>query len=318
MIVKSLSAMIAVFLLCSVASAQSYSIRVTNNTNLRATFSTRSRIVETVPAGTTLQVVSAFNRWLQINRNGNDVWMADWVAYTRVEGGQQTQSQTQTSSQIDNCCFVDRQCNTDQEWTDGYWAFQNNQCVAPTQVRSSTSSQPASSEPSQVNNCCFVGWVCNTDAEWSAGFHAFQQNRCTHTWVEIIGPPHFLSQVQSTLDRIESGAPHWYQYAASSGLRRIEYTADGGFGGFADRTMTMYSSGINDNPMYFLSAIVHETCHAAMWTAGLAVQGWRNEAPCVQAQIDVISTIDPRDGNLWGLRHLMANIENPEYWWWTD
>ena len=55
------------------AAAQEYSVRVTNKTNLRATYSTRSRIVETVPSGTTLYVISAFNRWLQINRNGNDV-----------------------------------------------------------------------------------------------------------------------------------------------------------------------------------------------------------------------------------------------------
>ena len=187
MIVKSLSAMIAVFLLCSVAAAQSYSIRVTNTTNLRATYSTRSRIVEAVPSGTTLQVISAFNRWLKINRNGNDVWMADWVAHTRVEGGQQTQ--TQTSSQIDNCCFVDRQCNTDQEWTDGYWAYQNGQCTAPTQVQTTTATQPTGGEPSQVNNCCFAGWNCATDDDWVAGFHAYQTNQCKHPGIAIEGSP---------------------------------------------------------------------------------------------------------------------------------
>ena len=47
---------VVVFVLSNVASAQSYSIRVTNTTNLRATYSTRSRIVEAVtfryyPAG---------------------------------------------------------------------------------------------------------------------------------------------------------------------------------------------------------------------------------------------------------------------------
>ena len=75
---------VAVFVLSNVASAQGYSIRVTHNTNLRSTYSVQGNIVETVPSGTTLQVISAFNRWLQINRNGNDVWMASWVSHTRV------------------------------------------------------------------------------------------------------------------------------------------------------------------------------------------------------------------------------------------
>ena len=76
---------IVAILLCGVVSSQNYSIRVTYNTNLRASFSLESAIIETAPAGTTLQVVGSHSRWLRINRNGNDVWMADWVAYTRVE-----------------------------------------------------------------------------------------------------------------------------------------------------------------------------------------------------------------------------------------
>ncbi|MCY4021243.1 MAG: hypothetical protein OXG39_17690 [Chloroflexi bacterium] len=48
--------------------------------------------------------------------------MADWVAYIRVEDGA-AMTQTQTAASIDNCCFVDRQCQTDQDWTEGYWEF---------------------------------------------------------------------------------------------------------------------------------------------------------------------------------------------------
>ena len=35
-----------------------------------------------------------------------------------------------TSSQTDNCCSIDRQCNTDEQWIRGWWAFRNNQCAA--------------------------------------------------------------------------------------------------------------------------------------------------------------------------------------------
>ena len=105
--------MTAVLVLCSVASAQGYSIRVTYDTNLRAAASLSGTIVETASSGTALQVVGNANRWLKINRNGSEVWMANWVSYTRVEGSAQTPSQV--ASNIDNCCFVDRLCTSDQE-----------------------------------------------------------------------------------------------------------------------------------------------------------------------------------------------------------
>ena len=168
---------IVAILLCGVVSSQNYSIRVTNNTNLRASFSLESAIIETAPAGTTLQVVGSHSRWLRINRNGNDVWMADWVAYTRVEEG--VPSQGQTASDIDNCCFVDRQCSSDQEWTDGYWAYQNGQCPAPAQSQTPTSSQPVSGVPAQIDNCCFVDRQCHTDQDWTDGYWAFQNNQCS-------------------------------------------------------------------------------------------------------------------------------------------
>ena len=75
--------MIIVFMLYSVASAQEdYYIRTNARINLRATYSLEGEKVETVEAGTILHVVGRFNRWLKIDRNGNEVWMADWVDYT--------------------------------------------------------------------------------------------------------------------------------------------------------------------------------------------------------------------------------------------
>ena len=76
------------------------------------------------------------------------------------------------SAQIDNCCFVDRQCSSDQEWTNGYWAFQNGQCAAP-----APSGQPANSS-APVDNCCGIDRQCSTDAEWLSGWRAYQNNQC--------------------------------------------------------------------------------------------------------------------------------------------
>ena len=164
-------------LLCS-ASAQSYSIRVIFNTNLRSSNSLTASIVETAPAGTILTVLGEVGRWLQINRNGATVWMASWVRHERVEVSQQTQTPQQQTN-IDNCCFVDRQCSTDQEWTDGYWAFQNSQCAAPVQTAAQpqTSAAPVTA-PSGVDNCCQVNRQCHSNDDWVRGFYDFRDNQC--------------------------------------------------------------------------------------------------------------------------------------------
>ena len=173
---RSLAAIAFAFILCAVTAAQGYSIRIDFNTNLRAGASLQARIVETAPAGSTLHVVGELGRWLRINRNGNEVWMASWVRHSRVEDSSQASSGT--AAQIDNCCFVDRECTTDQEWTDGYWAFQNGQCAAPSTSQADTSAQPAVTEAGPIDNCCFAGWHCQTDEEWTNGYWAFRDNQC--------------------------------------------------------------------------------------------------------------------------------------------
>ena len=162
------------------ASAQGYAIRVTYNTNLRAAPSLDGRYVTTAKAGSVLQVLDQSNRWLRISRDGRDLWMAGWVSYNRVEASAPTQRQT--TSIIDNCCFVDRQCHTDKEWADGYWAFQNGQCAAPAQTRVSTQPDAAASAavttPAIIDNCCYAGWQCHTDEQWSSGYEAYQKDQC--------------------------------------------------------------------------------------------------------------------------------------------
>ena len=81
------------------------------------------------------------------------------------------------ASDIDNCCFIDRHCQSEQEWIDGYWAYQNNQCVAPAPSQTVASS-PTGGVSSQIDNCCFVDRQCSTDQQWSDGYWAFQNSQC--------------------------------------------------------------------------------------------------------------------------------------------
>ena len=171
-------ALVLAMLLGSMVSAQNYNIRVAFNTKLRSAASLEANIVESAPAGTILNVLGEAGRWLQISRNGATVWMASWVRHQRVDTSQQTQAPQQQTT-IDNCCFVDRQCNTDQDWTDGYYAFQNGQCAAPAQTQTQTTTQPVTTiAPAVIDNCCFVDRQCSTDQDWTAGYYAFRDGQC--------------------------------------------------------------------------------------------------------------------------------------------
>ena len=90
--IRLLAVILAVFAVCSIASAQAYFIRAEGRNNLRSCAGFGCRVVETAPIGTVLEVVGEYNRWLKINRNGEEVWMANWIDYSRVEPGESTSS----------------------------------------------------------------------------------------------------------------------------------------------------------------------------------------------------------------------------------
>ena len=314
--------MTALFVLCNVALAQEYFIRTNGRINLRDAPGLTGDIVETVPSGTVLQVVGEFNRWLQINRNGNEVWMADWVSYTRSD---QTQSQPQ-SSQIDNCCFVDRQCNSDAEWTSGYWAFQNNQCNAPLQSRPEISSQPASTDQSQIDNCCYLDWQCNTDQEWAKGYAAYQIDHCdVPEGLLIEGPADFLSLMKAAINVLRDRAPAWYAYAIDN-LDKIRLIPEGNRSSVRSRSRTWtvshsraFSSSGERAVIWQAGSMVHEACHVHRSKAGLITGGQEGETACLRVQIEAVAALDPGDrlGFVSSMRHVLANIHKPEYQWWN-
>ncbi|MYD11703.1 MAG: hypothetical protein F4X02_16860 [Chloroflexi bacterium] len=120
----------------------------------------------------------------------DDEWTAGYYAFQNGQCAAGPQAQTQTtssssptvadaSSQVNNCCFVDRQCTNDHEWTAGYWAHQRGQCASSGQEQSSSgSSSTVAAASSEVNNCCFVNRQCTNDHEWIAGYWAYQNSQC--------------------------------------------------------------------------------------------------------------------------------------------
>ncbi len=324
------------------ASAQTHHIRVTFNTNLRDTYNLRGKIVETAPAGTTLRVVGRSKQWLKIDRNGIAVWMADWVSYTPVETGKQTPSQTvgSGSSQIDNCCFVDRQCNSDSDWTDGYWAFQNGQCSAPSQTLTQTSAQPASIGQSQIDNCCFVDRQCNSDSDWSDGYWAFQNGQCdapaqTHSqtpvapWtshgLSIEGSEAFIALITEALNLLRTRSQKWYDHV-TSGADRIIEDEDSYTMGVLVSTRTILSAPYRRRVEYrshweavmsTLSGLTHEACHIHRHEAGFEYGPYTKvseELACIQTEKEMLRAIGvspyPRIHGVIGPTHCDGSLEN--------
>ena len=139
---RKLFVMLVMMLFTSLIDAQpaDYHIRVDNPVNLRVSYSLNSAVYESVPAGTTLHVVyeGTQGNWLQIERNGTKVWMARWLSYSRVaDPSAQTVALSSSAPaapaasapvNVDNCCFVNMQCATDEEWRAGWHAYRANQC----------------------------------------------------------------------------------------------------------------------------------------------------------------------------------------------
>lgn len=316
---KLILLMIAVCVLPAVASAQSYSIQVTYNTNLRASSSLEARIIETARAGTTLHVEGSRDRWLQINRNGNQVWMASWVGHTRVNGAvSPVNTQPQATTNVDNCCFVDRQCNSDHEWTDGYWAFQNGQCAAPVQAQTLT--QSVSVDDGQADNCCFLGWQCNTNDEWASGFHQHRLGQCEHRGVSLEGSEQFKAKMSAGLRLLRDRTPHWYSYTLDGLAKvqempgiRIRVTASNGLLRWGTDTGVLRRG----RPASIGALLAHEACHVHRGRSGQQIGGVVGETACVQLEIQVLDELGSVPGRRSHLQYLLENIHDPAVQWWN-
>ena len=227
--VTRIAILIALCMFAALASAQSYSIRANRGLNLRAEPSRTASIAETIHSGTVLQVVGESGRWLKIDRNGREVWLADWVDFSRVDDSAPPASPAlpAPTGPIDNCCYVDRQCHSDLEWMGGWHAFQNGQCAAPAPPQPVTPAQPGSSAPANVDNCCLVDRQCSSDQEWMGGWHAYQNGQCaapgqpqratpSGSLPRIEGSDIFIGHIIASLNWLKRVSPEWYNYIRSA------------------------------------------------------------------------------------------------------
>ena len=256
--------------------AQTYSIRVEFNTNIRAEPSQDAPRSETVAAGTVLEVISEFNGWLRVNR-GAEAWMAGWVRHERVE------TPAGTAKLIDNCCGIDRQCHNDQDWEAGYWAFQDGQC--PARAVHTQTETPMSTQPdANVDNCCFIGWQCHSQQDWIYGYRAYQQGQCeagtnppgqsqpapsSHGRVRISQlSDGFAKMVNRAFELLRTRAPQWYAYAVN-GLNEVREAHNiESSHVFASTAVAVYHHAphsirpyIPQDDITMAEFLVHEACH---------------------------------------------------------
>lgn len=244
-----------------------------------------------------------------------------------------------SAQDIDNCCFVDRQCHNDQDWADGYYAFQNNQCAAPGQT--GASAQPAGGVPAQIDNCCFVDRQCHNDQDWTAGYYAFQNNQCQapaqsvrsvdqadikRRALRIEGSARYLAAVNAALDLFKARAPHWYVYTVFGhdwSLELPEGTIVSPPPHVKLHLYTLAGSHLLDDICWFASHLVHYAAHNYQDERNMASGGSRvkllsleDEREALTVQIEALEATCPGHGTLPWWREILANIDNPEYQWW--
>ena len=286
---KWLAVLLAILLSASVALAESYQIQVAWQTRLREQPNVNAAIAEVMPAGSVLTVVGRFNRWLKIDLNGRTVWLADWVDYTRLDASPPPSAPQNTApSQIDNCCFVDRQCQSERDWVDGYWAYQRQECPAQ--------AAPESALP-------------------TTGGHP----------MIIQGSYLFMGIVTDALDALQKRAPHWYGYVTRHLNLVVEANLDIGcshrpqagtccltnYGKlpYFDRERNMFS---------YVSSLVHYACHSDYRSAGKPYNGYtkvNEEADCVSkdnAATDLVAAryLPETFGSGLGISHCEGDLTN--------
>ena len=269
-----LATIVASFVLVAVASAQGYSIRANRGLNLRAAPSLYAEIAGTVRTGAILLVIGESGDWLKINRAGNAVWLADWVNYSRLDTSGES-SRSSTTAQIDNCCFVDRQCHSDSQWIDGYWAYQNNQCPTSAGSQTQTASQSPNSASTQVDNCCYVDRLCQTDRQWLDGFWAYQNSQCgpsasaPSAGISIEGSATFVARINAALDLLKTRAPQWHAYVTKGPLRIAEDPSSAWDGYASEGSIYISPSAAAKLSRILAELLVHEATHAHRQLAGL-------------------------------------------------
>ena len=185
---------------------------------------------------------------------------------------------------VDNCCFVDRLCHSEADWTAGFYAYQNGQCPVSSGVQQAVAVSTAASinlwtphmtegvkqflaNPSSdpFNNCCYMLHdTCHSAEDWRIGARMYQDHNCVHPaplWTlptivaseTPVGGVRFTDLVNTVLDLMRLHAPEWYKYLQVSGVRQFKLVPGMKSAGFYNMSWSVglgYWSARQENPYW--------------------------------------------------------------------
>ena len=244
-------------------------VYVTATMNVRAAPTTDSQIIGHAQAGD-MYTANKSTRgedwcWIKIS----DGWLAKtaralpnrplYAAASRSSSAQQAQI-SQQRSDIDNCCFVDRECKSEKQWIDGYYAYQNNQCGAPGQAGANKPGRPI--------------------IEGSAEF--IRRVDLTLDYLSQHAPARY-AYVVGGADRIiefSDGVEGNCRADAGGGLIRME-------------TCIVHFGITFENQIFTIAAVLsHEACHTYQQRSGKYFAPEEVEPPCQLAARETFKALD--------------------------
>lgn len=187
-----------------------------------------------------------------------------------------------------NCCTEGWNCTHDQEWLNGYLAYQNNECEVPP----------------QIGSCCYAGWNCTFDFDWIMGRWVYDDNdgQCfspTQTTVDgviIEGSDDFIDGISRALQLIKDSSPEWYTLAINGALKIRESPGKSG-SGTLERSMNLHSIDTY-SPSFSLARLATDillwNCSLYRWlpTAKVSYPNWEplaEEVMCETATHDQLA-----------------------------
>ena len=220
---------------------------VTGNMNIRSGASTSSSVVAKARAGDEFAVASSRRGvtwcWLKIGTG----WLANTSRVRATEPAQPLATGSAApvvsqSANINNCCFVNRQCLTEQEWIDGFWAYQRQEC--PVQASTEHVSQPAA--PHAIIN---------------------SQGRR----IPIYGDDEFRLTIARGFYYLRDNLPQWWQYVSI--IDDVKFNTKEGNCAYACadwpyKSVMFGPHAYGKDASRIAASLIHETCHIYQWQEG--------------------------------------------------
>ena len=177
---------------------------------------------------------------------------------------------------VDNCCFLNRQCHSEQDYVLGYEQFKYGVCDVPD-----------------------IAGVINI-----AGSGAFVGKARQALRLMVDRAPKWYRYVQSTLRGVKE-----IPMGGDSGI----FPEEAVYRTWPNFRSNRTGEG---HVIWVAGQLVHEACHVHRYKAGLESGGYAGEKACTEIQIQALDDIDSGYDVAASRRRALARIDDPAHQWW--